>query len=351
MKIIEEDMAMTATPTASAAPAPSKGKSFAAAFEAALTEAEEWKSGRIVPITTPFAGVTEALDGGYAHGLHIVIGNTGSGKTAFATALMAHAAQAGHEVAYYALEIDEREAALRIANELPGFPPRSLVARGKARETRDELRAIAAPVLASRITIYTPNPTAIDLEAEVLDTGRELRAKADADGHGRIPLLVLDYLQLLGIGGEDEARSRIGRVMAGLREAARVHRIAVVVLSSIGRGAYEALGPEGLAKGGLVHGSSTMRNTVGVPERFFVGKESGDIEFTAETVSALVKSHDEGDRRIVAFVVAKNRHASPSWAGLAFERGRWKHEAAASVQLDGKGRRSESRSKAEDFGL
>jgi replicative DNA helicase len=130
-------------------------------------------------------------------------------------------------------------------------------------------------------------------------------------------LIILDFLQLVaGQRGED-ARTTMGRVAYAARAVARDHACTVLAISSTSRANYAATTGEG-------------KPGEGNPGRFVgLGKESGEIEYAADGVLALVDDTEGfqpelGGKR-VHIAVAKLRGGPISWVpplrfdGCAFE--------------------------------
>ena len=59
-----------------------------------------------LPVPTPWKCVNRELGGGLWPGLHVLVGNTGTGKSQWALQLALHAAEQGTHVCYVGLELD-----------------------------------------------------------------------------------------------------------------------------------------------------------------------------------------------------------------------------------------------------
>ena len=138
----------------------------------------------------------------------------------------------------------------------------------------------------------------------------ELRA-AHPDDPGRPVLLVVDFLQLVaGAGGREELRERIGRAAYAAREAARKHNAVILVLSSTARENYKTLAVE--------IGTDGMPTTPAVA-LVGLGKESGEVEFAADSVLALCRA--DSDEGAVWVAVAKQRAGTTGWYRLRTDKG------------------------------
>ena len=147
----------------------------------------------------------------------------------------------------------------------------------------------------------------------------ELRARWPGDTP---PLVVLDYLQVVGQrgGGRMDLRERIGQAAYQGRAVAREMGAAVLLVSSTSRENYSAL--SGDNKSWLQPASTVVG----------LGKESGEIEFAADSVMALVaepwRDRDSDgqacppkDGTHVHLAVAKVRAGRSRWVELRFDGG------------------------------
>ena len=150
-------------------------------------------------------------------------------------------------------------------------------------------------------------------------------------GPGSRPLLiVLDYLQIIGPEeGEDgkyktlDLRERIGRAAYAMREVATAHNIAILVVASVARDKY-GLWPM-VMNAELqweMDGTKVVGRRVGIPDILVgLGKESGEIEYGADSVSVLSRVPDtyvDGQGESVVFVTAKGRATGARWTPMHF---------------------------------
>ncbi|MFP5319457.1 MAG: DnaB-like helicase C-terminal domain-containing protein [Acidimicrobiia bacterium] len=190
-------------------------------------------------IPTGIAGLDYLLaHGGWRPGLVLLGGLAGAGKTAFALATSVHAGLHGHPVVYVSVEQSAmemlgrlfcRELGVGIAaywNRIPSYV-------AGAREVSSRL-----PL--SELYFRSDPAMAIDDEGTV---GRVRRwATSVAELTGRVPLVVVDYLQRMrppeGDRRQDPHR-QISLAGLGLRQLARDLCCPVVAISSIGRASYD----------------------------------------------------------------------------------------------------------------
>jgi hypothetical protein len=140
--------------------------------------------------------------------------------------------------------------------------------------------------------------------------------------------VVLDFLQLVGPtvpgGRHEELRERIGAAAYAGREVARRSGAVVLMLSSISRAGALELGK---------HASAATLGTGDPTELVGLGKESGDIEFSADSVMCLAREPRSPGMHesLVWLALAKIRAGVPAWSLLRFN-GSWLTEVPQTAQ-------------------
>lgn len=256
------------------------------------------------PAPLPFGALADLLGGGLWDGAHLLVGAPGSGKSALCVQVAVGAALAGHPVSYVALELGGVELAMRAASEVAARAglclPWSHLLRGIGIAGLETVRAGMDDL---PLTICEGDAHGWEY-ARIGDVARQAAENAG----GRIPLVILDYLQLVQ-GPERDLRERVSRAAYACRTAARDHRVAVLAISSAARHLYEPR-REGVA----------LLNDPDAPPLAYIsaGKESGDVEFAADSVMALCR-HDGA----ASVVVAKQRAGETGRAFLQWNGGRF----------------------------
>lgn len=297
---------------------------LAALLPDALARAEHRRAGDEKPLPVPWQSYADALGGGLWPGVHVLVGPTGSGKTAGAVQEGDAAARAGHPVVYVGLELDETQIALRFLGGHAGVRWSSLYL---GRCTQQELeRARKQQCEAAALPIYIEEGAPTGWPASRLYVLAEAVRKRHPK---KSPLFVLDFLQLVGAetadGRTPDLRERIGRAAYTCRDVARKYDAAIRLVSSAARDKYALLGSTVDAAGlatwtppGHVGAVRTIRQPgilVGL------GKESGDIEYAADSVTVLVRwplTLDSGETAYVC-AVPKLRYGPPTWLVLGFD--------------------------------
>jgi DNA primase len=265
-----------------------------------------------VAIPTGLAGLDHLLaQGGWRPGLVLLAGLPGIGKSAFALQSGLHAAGDNHPVVYVSVEQSEEELLGRLFCRELDRPIADYWNRDPAYVTG--ARRVAERLHLERLYIRADPYIAGEDHDGTSGRIRSWTAEVAAMT-GRVPLVVVDYLQRMrppeGSRRLDE-RLRISEAGAALRQLARDLEAPVVVISSIGRGNYEGEPNLGWFKG------------------------SGDLEYDADaaiilrrqpdTVSmdAQIRTNGDGHAQAVELHLVKNRYGALTNDGplpLVFDR-------------------------------
>src|SRR5579883_1071901 len=308
-------------------------------LDAALARMKRRYEGAEVPIPVPWPSIAEPLGGGLWPGLHVLVGNTGSGKSQFALQLSLEAARKAVPVLYIGLELDYIGLVARLLSLLTLRHKWSDLYLGKANAITDllELNFAAVEQLRSlpvQIQVAPPNGWDYsNLLAAAQGLRKQFPEKIGDEGkpiRGSRPfLIVLDFLQLVS-GDERELRERIGKAAYAGRMIAREMDAAVLLISSTARENYGTLENQPRTKNGDV---PKIKDALGrgSPTRLVgLGKESGEIEFAADTVLVLAREPWPEDAETGKpipptdgthcwLAIAKIRAGLPSWAELRFD--------------------------------
>jgi replicative DNA helicase len=297
------------------------------------------------PMPLPWPGVAKALGGGLWPGAHVLTGTTAAGKTAYAIQVAVQSALSAHPVLYIGLELDTAQIVARLASMVLGEEQGRVVAHwsdiylGKISPSRTE-EAIES---LRRLPIYVEEAppggwSARSMRARVED----LRLKHP----GVAPLVVLDFLQLVGPsdpgGRREELRERIGAAAYAGREVARKCGAVVLMISSISRGGASEL---------LRMGNDDELGVADPADLVGLGKESGDIEFSADSVMVLAREpRDESAPKDapanIWLALAKQRAGRPCWVPLTFN-GSWLEESGSRAPGARQDERREAKAKAD----
>lgn len=313
---------------------------LSAMMDRALEEMAARASGKSKPIATPWAAVNRSLGGGLWPGFHVLSGTTGSGKSQWALEVAFGAARAGHPVLYVGLELGEVDLVARLvglrlsqkwSNLYLGEPGAEGVVeelRQVGNEAREEL---------DRLPFHLEIGKANGWHAGMLRPRVEALRARYPEARGKPALVVIDYLQLVTAAESErvELRERIGRAAYEARMVARGGEgdpgAAVLALSSIARTNALALGSEAkAARGEEFKGADSFEGLgKGSAARLVgFGKESGEIEYSADSVMVLArKRFDEIAKRSEMVLAMAKVRARPEgfkeWITLSFDGGRF----------------------------
>lgn len=329
---------------------------------AALARSRRRYMGDERPVPVPWKVYADALGGGYWPGVHVLVSGTGAGKSTLAADVALHAAREGHPVGIVSLELGAEEQALRLLSSMAGvwfsdvITGRSLDAIEKAEEHANDFRDLPITIAAAGPMGWTADDLAhlwADMEGH--------REVAKRDGKDRTPLIIIDYLQLVASpeGTTEPIRERIGRAAYKAHGIANAYGAACLLVSSIARSNYALVGADNAARqkvgvrltqeiakreenGKWVnayhvdeHGIEDRNNPIryhrllGSDALVGLGKEAGEVEFSAVSVTAIGKVQDMRNAR--ALMLAKNRFGSAAWTALDMTSGTFKPGNAVAV--------------------
>lgn len=226
------------------------------------------------PFSSGFDEIDMILNGGYEPGqLHILAAQPGSGKTSFACNIALHNAINNKPVIFITAELSPEDLFARMANIY--FQDHNKT-WSKLRSGRDleSIKEILEIIKGKPLRIL---PCSSNMDDNWFITLSE----HIKDSTGKVPIIIIDYLQPFASkvygANTDEKRSVVDKASAGLLKCANDTGACMLVISSTSRNNYGNL-------------SNNPKMNV-----LAMGKESGQIEFDAATVSALLKNSNSVD--------------------------------------------------------
>lgn len=296
-------------------------------LEASILRAERRCEGREKPVALPWPILADHFGGGFWPGLHFLNAGTGVGKTQLGFQVALHAATLGVPVLYIGLELGELDVALRSLG-LAADVPWSQLWTGRAGPAHLARVRDAVPALRGLPFHYEiARPMGFSAGAIRIAIEQVRALYPEPEGPGSRPLLVVvDFLQLVGDdpGDERELRVRIGRAAYALRDAANRLDVAVLCISSVARERLKMLS-DIVAAAGLTweedgNGCPIHRRILDPDAIVGTGKESGEIEYSADSVSILARVPGtwDGTGYDVVFATAKGRATGAMWSPLRF---------------------------------
>ena len=310
------------------------------------------------PVPLPWEELKEHFGGGLWPGVHVLCSGTGVGKTAAVLQVCMHAAESDVPTAYVGLEMDDLQFDLRVVGEKAKLRWSDLYTGQTKPEALRHAAEVAVEIYSreKKLPLHPVNRNPMGWPAsKVRALAAALRQKypepppsetLNSGGPGSRPILiVLDYLQIIGPEEDEDGRyktldlrERIGRAAYALREVATEHNIAILVVASVARDKY-GLWPL-VMNAELqwdMEGSKIVGRRVGIPDVLVgLGKESGEIEYGADSVSVLSRVPDtyvDGHGESVVFVTAKGRATGARWTPMHFTGFRYEsaHDGGDSV--------------------
>jgi len=286
-----------------------------------------------MPVPLPFLKLAEALSGGFWLGVHILVAASAVGKTTFALIIALHAALEGVPVLYLGLELKPEELTARLL----GFRSSarwSDFLQGQGGEAFEQAVADHLTLLEA-LPFHSEVPPPYSWSAdELYDRAAAMRAKYPEEHPGQKPMLiVLDFLQIVGDSPEqrEDLRQRIARASYAAAAVARDFNASILLISSTARDSYKLFH--------LVRGVGKERKTdremLGSPVDYLgFGKESGEIEYSADSLMVLVRISDPGEPdapkggATVYLGIAKQRAGATAWIPFRFDGSKyWEREA------------------------
>ncbi|MCP4432745.1 MAG: replicative DNA helicase [Gammaproteobacteria bacterium] len=190
---------------------------------------EMYKSGEaITGISSGFSNFDDKTSGLQKSDLIIIAGRPSMGKTSFAMNLAENAAMGTeHSVAVFSMEMPGEQLALRMMSSLGRIDSHNL--RTGKLDDQDWPRLISSVNMLSKAKLFIDDTPALS-PTEVRARTRRLKRE-----HG-LDLVIIDYLQLMHVGGSTENRAtEISEISRSLKALAKELNVPVIALSQLNR--------------------------------------------------------------------------------------------------------------------
>lgn len=278
---------------------------------------ESVKNGEYIFYPTGYMPLDSALGGGLLGGRLSVLGaGPGMGKTAFCVQMAAQMAQTGQPVIYMSIEVDKEELAARcISRETAENFDKVKGA------TKENCKTVAQLYNREQIANYTKSDLeVVNLAIErtdkylrkiILNFGNfdvslqkiETMVKEFISETGKIPVLIVDYLQLMTapIGQKGDTKDIVTANIKGLAGIAKTIKVPVLALSSLSRENYmEEMKMSAMKESGTIEADADV--VMGIQLSLLRDNKSG-AKVTQEDYSNAMQQ----DKRKVELVLLKNR--------------------------------------------
>lgn len=254
-------------------------------FVSPLLERLNNRKDGITGIRTGITELDELTNGLQRSDLIILAARPGVGKTSFAMTIAANAAiKYNQNVAFFSLEMDGIQLAQRLLSSQAQIDQSRLRNGHLSDDEKRKLITAVTPI--SQAPLYVDDNADLGI-MELMSKARQLKRK------NKLDLLIIDYLQLMKTGKEENRAVAIGAISRGLKILAKEMQIPVIALAQLSRKVEE--------KGRERPQLSDLR-------------ESGSIEQDADMVwfveRKFVQTHKDEDRYHAELIVAKHRNGS-----------------------------------------
>lgn len=183
--------------------------------------------GELSGLRTGLGVLDHALDGLQGSDLIIIAGRASMGKTALAMQIGQNVALAGGVVLVFSMEMPSEQLAHRMLANLAEVPA-EVMRRGRVSQEQVDAIGRAEERLASLRLV-------IDDRASLAVGQMRARARRVRRQHGRLDLIVVDYLQLARAQAENRTQE-VSEISRGLKAIAKEAGVPVVALSQLNRG-------------------------------------------------------------------------------------------------------------------
>ena len=183
----------------------------------------------VTGVSTGYHDLDEMPSGSQKGDLDIVAGRPPMGKTTFSMNIAEYAA--AHKklpTAIFSMEMPAEQLTLRLLSSM-GRVDQTRIRTGKL--TDEDW-----PRIATAVKIFNDVPMFIDDSPALSPTEVRARARRLMREHGQLGLIVLDYLQLMQVGGSSDNRTaEISEISRSLKSLAKELSVPVIALSQLNR--------------------------------------------------------------------------------------------------------------------
>ncbi len=250
--------------------------------------------GALTGISTGFRDIDEMTSGLQPADLIIVAGRPSMGKTSFMMNIAESAAISGESpVLVFSMEMPSDSLVLRMLSSL-----------GRIDQTKIRTGQLGDddwPRLTSAVTLLNDKPLFIDDTAALSPNEIRSRARRVAREHGKLGMILLDYIQLMEVSGTSENRAgEISEISRSLKSIAKEFDCPVIAGSQLNRSLEQRPDKRPIM--------SDLR-------------ESGAIEQDADVIMAIYRDevyHEDAEKGIAEIIILKQRNGPIGRKKLAF---------------------------------
>lgn len=198
----------------------------------------EKNNGKLPGIPTGFKRVDEILEGGFQKtDLIILAARPGVGKTAFALNVAGNAARAGHKVMVFSLEMANTQLGQRLLSLTACVPMENIRTGDISPEDWDSI--------SDAQDAFENCDFVIDESSNISPMEMKNKCRRFIAERGGLDLIIIDYLQLMSMGGGykiEQREKEIGSITRAIKIMAKELNVAVILLSQLSRGPEQRAG-------------------------------------------------------------------------------------------------------------
>jgi len=261
---------------------------------------DEVNNGNVDIVPTKFYDIDRALDGGlYAPDFMILAGRPGQGKTSLLLSVAMNAAKNKKRVVVFTLEMSNSQITMRAISMETGIPFGAM----RGRKMTDEQKRLYNQAIED----FESLPLHLcDLAAISIDAMRQNLSEIQAI-HGKIDLVIVDYIQLMGVVGKyGNRQEEVSSISRGLKATGKDFNVPVLAAAQLSRAVEQRAEKKPIL--------SDLR-------------ESGSLEQDSDIV-AFLHVPDEMQPEKQSLIFAKNRHGAVGAFDLIFRKSITKFENA-----------------------
>lgn len=304
------------------------------------------------PISTGFKCLDGLMQGGLRTGIYVINGVSGIGKSSFILQLAENLSSNNNPVLYYALEMSKTELVSKIVSrntlkkddskELPHNVADDRVESidildGKYIRDNDTTKQETIKKAYIKFKNKVKDNLCIIDELDSLDNNKlEESITIIKELKGTYPIVIIDYLQFLGIMNQNEnknPRDIIDELIAKIKRLVVKYNLKVILLSSVARSQYEKVANLGSGKesGGIEYTGNYVIQLEPDFIKNYIKETSKIKEYEDFRQKAFIQHYEENKRRNIPvgfdginLKILKARVGRKGTINLEFY-GRWNH--------------------------
>jgi len=250
--------------------------------------------GALTGVSTGFRDIDDMTSGMQPSDLIIIAGRPSMGKTAFMMNIAEAAViSGGAPVLVFSMEMPSDSLVMRMLSSL-GRIDQSKIRTGQLGD--DDW-----PRLTSAVTLLNDKPLFIDDTPALTPNEIRSRARRVAREHGKLGMILIDYLQLMRVAGNSENRAgEISEISRSLKAIAKEFDCPLIAGSQLNRGLEQRPDKRPVM--------SDLR-------------ESGAIEQDADVIMAIYRDevyHEDAEKGVAEIIILKQRNGPIGKKKLAF---------------------------------